>query len=174
MAAATIVSVTPVNADELVKYKLVDLFCFHGRIRRVALHAGTAFIDFERPNATASALMFDRTKFDGLTVKVAVVDTLPAAITDETWTPTSELAMAPASEPAKPRPAAPSEGSSSSTNRSQQPRSSNSSALKQQQQPASTSPAAKDDDLTGSSTLLSFLGLTLAFQMFLLSLWGGF
>lgn len=78
-----------------------SLFAFHGKVRRVAVVAGVGYVDFESSACTSSALMFDKTNFNGQTVQVALCD---EAVAEDAWVAPGEMsAAAPPTPPPAPR-----------------------------------------------------------------------
>ena len=77
---------------------LRNLFAFHGAISRVAVVDGIGYVEYVSASCIESALMFDRTKFAGQKVSVAVVDT---PLPDELWVNAAMVAQAAAKASAK-------------------------------------------------------------------------
>jgi hypothetical protein len=172
------ISISPVTIESeahraIIETKLVDLFIFHGKISRVAIvcSTGCAFVEFERADATASALMFDGSRFNGVPICVKVIDSLPESI-EESWssrrpgehTPLRAAQASPKATLSKtPEP---------SRVASSKAPSSRHTAAEQPAVPIShTAMAARHmpSSFLGDS-LVSFLGLTLFFQLTLILL----
>jgi hypothetical protein len=177
MSSRTI-SISPVTIESeahraIIETKLVDLFVFHGKISRVAIvcSAGCAFVEFERADATASALMFDGSRFNGVPICVKVVDSLPESI-EESWSSRRPGEHTPLrAAPATPKATLSKTQQPSRVASSKAPSSRHTAA----EQPAvPTSPAAMAARHMPSSflgdSLVSFLGLTLFFQLTLILL----
>lgn len=180
MLTSRTISISPVTIESeahraIIETKLVDLFVFHGKISRVAIvcSAGCAFVEFERADATASALMFDGSRFNGVPICVKVVDSLPESI-EESWSsrrPGEHTPLRAAPAPLKATLSKTPQPSRAASSCAQAPSSRHTAA----EQPAvSTSSAAMNARHMPSSflgdSLVSFLGLTLVFQLTLILL----
>ena len=52
--------------------QLRDFFAFHGKIERAVLLPHEAYLEFARPSAASSALLFDKANFLGATIRVTL------------------------------------------------------------------------------------------------------
>jgi len=172
------ISISPVTIESeahraIIETKLVDLFIFHGKISRVAIvcSTGCAFVEFERADATASALMFDGSRFNGVPICVKVIDSLPESI-EESWSSRRPGEHTPLrAAPASPKATLSKTPQPSRVASSKAP-SSRHTAAEQPAVPIShTAMAARHmpSSFLGDS-LVSFLGLTLFFQLTLILL----